>query len=87
MQLDVEALYLALDRQRRQSRWTWSALARHLNVVPNVLLRLQHGHVPSLSTLLLLLNWLTMTDLEPFLKPSEHSSSPSAPSSGPSRTG
>jgi transcriptional regulator with XRE-family HTH domain len=68
VELDVESLYVRCDQERRKRHWSWSKVARYLDVAPNTILKLQHSHTPTLSTLLLLLRWLGETDLSPYLR-------------------
>lgn len=78
MQLDVEALYLLLDKQRREREMNWASMAREIGCSPQVLHRIERGKPPSGEMLLRILDWLGQGyDLTPFLKPG--ASRPSAP--------
>lgn len=65
--LDVDALYVALDRQRRRSRLTWRDIAADADVSPSTLTRIGQGRRPDVDGLVRLLAWLGTTDLTPFI--------------------
>lgn len=67
--LDAEALYTAIDRERRRRR-----IRGHREVLrqagipgPSLLTRLGQGHLPSADNLVRLLAWLGETDLAPYI--------------------
>ncbi len=67
--LDHEALYLALDRQRRMHRLSWRRVAEESGIgVINIGTRLGQGHSLSVETLIRLMLWLGVTDLGPFMR-------------------
>lgn len=66
--LDVEALYVALDRARRQRRVSWRQLCREAGIPgSSTTTRLGRGLAPSAENLARLLVWLGQTDLKPYL--------------------
>lgn len=72
--LDVEALYVALDKHRRQlardraTRISWREVARELGISQSTFTRLGvHNRPTSADILVLLLGWLGETDLAPYL--------------------
>lgn len=66
---DCEALYLAMDKQRRDRRLSWRAVGREVGVPnqPSLMTRLAHGKPPGVANLVLMLAWLGTTDLEAFI--------------------
>jgi transcriptional regulator with XRE-family HTH domain len=67
IRLDCDALYVALDRQRRQRRIQWRQIAREAGVSPSTLTRVGQGRRPDADGLARLLVWLGSTDLAPFI--------------------
>ena len=65
--LDVEALYQALDRKRRQARLRWRDIAKEAGVSPSTLTRVGHGRRPDADGLVRLLVWLGETDVRAFI--------------------
>lgn len=74
--LDPDALYVALDRQRRKRRMQWRTVAAEASVSPSTLTRIGQGHRPDADGLLRLLLWLGTTDLAPFIARCEGESNP-----------
>jgi transcriptional regulator with XRE-family HTH domain len=69
--LDVEALYVALDRKRRQERISGAEMLRHSGVGTtsrSVWTRLAHGEGPSADNLIKFLVWLGETDVSKFVR-------------------
>lgn len=60
-QLDIEALYVALDGKRRQCGLSWRRLAYQLAISPSTFTRLMRGKRPDVDTFLTILSWLEMT--------------------------
>ncbi|CAL9610423.1 helix-turn-helix domain-containing protein [Nocardiopsis dassonvillei] len=56
--LDVEALYAALDAQRRSKDLSWRQLAKEIGVSPSLLSRLSNGLRPDVDSFATLVNWL-----------------------------
>ena len=56
--LDLDAIYVALDRKRRQLQMHRADVARELGVAPSAFTRLDHGRVPSATTLIRAMAWL-----------------------------
>lgn len=68
VRLDCDALYVALDRQRRARRMSWRDVLADAGVKgPSLSTRLGQGHPPSADNLVRLLKWLGRTDLGPFI--------------------
>lgn len=65
--LDPDALYVALDRQRRRRRMQWRAVAAEAGVSASTLTRIGQGKRPDADGLVRLLDWLGTTDLAPYL--------------------
>jgi transcriptional regulator with XRE-family HTH domain len=68
--LDVEALYVALDRKRRQLRISGAEVLRQSGIgirSRSVWTRLAHGDGPSADNLVRFLVWLGETDVKPFV--------------------
>lgn len=76
MRLDTEALYAAVDRQRRRQRLSWRTTAHHIGVSPSLFTKLGHGGRPDADRLLLILAWLGTTDLKPFITHDEPEEAP-----------
>jgi transcriptional regulator with XRE-family HTH domain len=72
-QLDVSALYGALDSKRRSENKSWRDLAAELELSPSVFTRLAQGRRPDLDNFVRMTGWLGMS-AESFIegqKPSE----------------
>jgi hypothetical protein len=69
MKFDIEALYVALDRQRRDRRITWRAVGRECGLENQTALMTEigRGRKPSVDNLVRILAWLGTTDLKPFI--------------------
>lgn len=60
IRLDVEKLYVLLDRERRRRRMTWRAVSRALGEKsPTSPARIGHGTAPSGDLLVRILDWLS----------------------------
>jgi transcriptional regulator with XRE-family HTH domain len=57
-QLDVSALYSALDAERRARDISWRQLAKEVGVSPSTLTRLANGHRPDVDAFAALVHWL-----------------------------
>lgn len=68
LDLDVEALYTAIDRRRRTRRMHFRDVAREAGISPSGLTRLGLGRRPDADNLVRLLGWLGTTDLRPFIR-------------------
>jgi hypothetical protein len=69
--LDVEALYVALDRKRRQLRISGAEVLRRVGIGTtsrSVWTRLAHGEGMSADNLIRFLLWLGETDVRPFVR-------------------
>lgn len=72
--LDVEALYVALDKKRRQERISGAEMLRRSGVGTtsrSVWTRLAHGEGPSADNLVRFLLWLGETDIRAFVADAE----------------
>lgn len=69
--LDVDALYVALDRQRRRDRKKWRDVAHEAGLSASTLTRLGQGKRPDADGLVRLLAWLGTTDLAPYITASK----------------
>ena len=58
LEVDVDAVYEAVDRQRRQLGMHRQDVARELGLAPAMFTRLDHGRVPSATTLVRIMSWL-----------------------------
>ncbi len=65
---DADALYVALDRVRRQRRVQWRQIAREAGVSPSTLTRIGQGHMIYAEGLVRLMAWLGTTDIGPFTR-------------------
>lgn len=66
--LDVEALYVDLDRKRRTLRISGREVLRRSGVCgPSIWTRLSRGGAPDVDNLVRLLAWLGTTDLAPYI--------------------
>jgi transcriptional regulator with XRE-family HTH domain len=83
---DPEALYVALDRRRRERHLTRREVCRQLGEnTPSVLTRLGQGRHPSADLLIRMLLWLGDTDVSHFLikAADESEGGPPTPASEP----
>jgi hypothetical protein len=72
VQLDVEALYRAVDRRRRELGVSKREVCRQVGEhTPSAVTRLGRGVRPSTDQLVRLLHWLGETDLAPYIAPVE----------------
>lgn len=58
-EVDVPALYDALDERRRESGLSWRQLARELELSPSTFTRLGNGHRPDVRAFAALTGWLS----------------------------
>lgn len=59
MKLDQEALYVALDKKRRQSKLSWRGLGKRIGVSSSLFTRLAYGKGnPTADNLITLILWL-----------------------------
>lgn len=65
---DPDALYVALDRKRRQRRILWRQIAREAGVSPSTLTRIGQGHQIYSDGLVKLMAWLGASDISQFAK-------------------
>ena len=65
---DHDALYVAIDRIRRQRRIHFRDIAAEAKVTPSTLTRIGQGSKPDADSLIRLLAWLGTTDLAPFIR-------------------
>lgn len=70
LELDLDAVYFAVDARRRQLRMHRSAVAAELGLYPSALTRLDHGKMPVPNTLLRIMAWLDR-DIRDFAKKDE----------------
>lgn len=61
--LDVEALYLRLDKKRRSERLSWRDIANDTGISPSSFSRISRGDGPSTDALVTLMAWLDLTDI------------------------
>jgi transcriptional regulator with XRE-family HTH domain len=66
-QIDLGALYTALDSKRDAQRKSWRDVAGELEISPSVLTRLAQGRRPDLDTFLAMVRWLG-TDADSFIR-------------------
>lgn len=67
--LDVEALYVALDKVRRERRLLWRTIAQESGVNASTFSRMGLEHsAPSAHGLVRMLAWLGETDITPYIK-------------------
>lgn len=69
--LDVEALYTALDRQRRARHSYWRDVAAEAGISASTFVRLGQGKRPDADGLVRLLAWLGTTDVAPYVRAAE----------------
>lgn len=71
-EFDTEALYTAVDRERRRRRLSWPKLAENAGMTHDqgraAFSRLGRGQLVSVPNLVLIMVWFGQTDLRPFLK-------------------
>lgn len=69
IRLDPEALYVALDRKRRQLRISGAEMLRQAGIrgSRSIWTRLAHGYLPDATNLARLPVWLGDTDLKPYI--------------------
>jgi transcriptional regulator with XRE-family HTH domain len=65
--LDVEELYLALDRARRGGGLRWRDIAREAGVSPSTLTRIGQGKRPDADGLIRLMVWLGTPNIGPYI--------------------
>ena len=58
--LDVAALYVTLDSERRQRKLSWREVAHQAGVGPSTLSRMAQGHRPDVDSFVALVQWLGM---------------------------
>jgi transcriptional regulator with XRE-family HTH domain len=58
--IDVEALYSALDSERRSKDLSWRQMAKEIQVSPSLLSRLGNGLRPDVDSFATLVRWLGM---------------------------
>lgn len=61
--LDVEALYVRLDKRRREHRLSWRDIAAETGVSASTFSRIAHGDGPGSDALVTLMAWLDLTDI------------------------
>ena len=67
-QFDIEALYVAVDRARRERRLSWRGVLRDAGIPGlGLITRLAHGKPPDVHNLVRLLVWLGNTDIKPYI--------------------
>jgi transcriptional regulator with XRE-family HTH domain len=65
---DPDALYVALDRKRREAGIRWRDVAKQAGVSASTLTRIGQFKRPDADGVVRLLAWLGTTDLAPFIK-------------------
>lgn len=65
---DPEALYVALDKERRARRITWRVLCREAGVSASTITRIGQGHAPSATALLRFMHWLRIYEINRFAR-------------------
>ncbi len=68
--LDVDALYVTLDSERRQRGFSWRRLAQEAGVGPSTLSRMAQGNRPDVDSFAALIHWLGLP-AEQFMRHSE----------------
>ncbi len=66
--LDVEALYAALDVQRRSEDLSWRQLAKKVGISPSTLTRMAQGKRPDVDSFAALVRWVGVP-ADQFLRP------------------
>jgi transcriptional regulator with XRE-family HTH domain len=56
--IDVESLYVALDRKREAEKLSWRGLAQELGVAPSTFTRMVQGRRPDADTFAAMVRWL-----------------------------
>lgn len=56
--LDVDALYAALDAQRKSKDLSWRQLAKEVGISPSTLTRMAQGKRPDVDSFAALVRWL-----------------------------
>ncbi len=56
--LDTDALYAALDAQRKAGKLSWRQLAKEVGVSPSTMTRLANGQRPDVDAFAALVHWL-----------------------------
>lgn len=73
VEFDPEALYVALDKRRRDLRISRRELLRQCGFgSPSLVTKLGQGHSIDARSLVVFLNWLGETDLKPYMRPAQH---------------
>ena len=70
--LDVEALYAALDAQRKSKKLSWRQLAAQVDTSPSTLTRMARGKRPDVDSFAALVEWLGVS-ADQFLRPAQPS--------------
>lgn len=65
--LDVEELYVALDRARRRAGLRWRDIARESGVSASTLTRIGQGKRPDVDGLFRLMVWLGTPNIGPYI--------------------
>jgi len=68
--LDVQALYVTLDSERRQRELSWRQLAQEAGIGPSTLSRMAQGNRPDVDSFAALVHWLGLP-AEEFMRHSE----------------
>jgi transcriptional regulator with XRE-family HTH domain len=68
--LDVDALYVTLDSERRQRGLSWRQVAQEARVGPSTLSRMAQGNRPDVDSFAALVHWLGLP-AEQFMRHSE----------------
>jgi transcriptional regulator with XRE-family HTH domain len=58
--INVEALVVALDSERKAQELSWRQVAKRANVSPSTLTRMQQGKSPDVNTFTALTRWLNI---------------------------
>lgn len=70
---DVELLYAAIDKKRRDGRLTWRLVAAAAGITASTFSRMAlDSRCPDVENLCRLLLWLGDTDLKPYLRDVTH---------------
>lgn len=67
MIFDVEALYVALDKERRARHLCWRDIGEVTGISPSTFSRMAFGGCPDVHNLARMLMWLGATDLRPYI--------------------
>lgn len=69
VEFDPEALYQAVDKQRRMRRISMREVLRQIGErTPSTMTRLGQGHIVSADTLVRLMHWLGHDDISAFVR-------------------